>query len=73
MSTYKIGPVKTSAGALSASRRPLICERCLVEVAEVWSVAEYSGVSAETVVGRWPELGDAVASHEINCPPAEQR
>jgi hypothetical protein len=67
MPTYKIGSVKTAAGALSSSRRPLTCERCQAEVAEVWSVAEYSGVSADTITGRWPELREVVASHEAVC------
>lgn len=68
MPTYKIGPVKPGAGVLSTSRRPLVCERCGAEVAEVWSVAEYSGVSAATVVGRWPELREAVERHAASCP-----
>jgi dsRNA-specific ribonuclease len=67
MPTYRIGPVKLRAGALSASRRPLICERCLAEVAEVWSVAEYSGLAAGVLAEKWPDVEKQVERHEAEC------
>src|SRR5262245_1880363 len=55
MPTYQIGSVKPWTGNLSGSRRPLICEGCKAEVAELWSVAEYSGLSADVLAEKWPD------------------
>lgn len=67
MPTYRIGAVKPHSGHLSGSRRPLTCERCQVEVAELWSVAEYSGLSAAVLAEKWPDVKDDVARHETEC------
>jgi hypothetical protein len=67
MPTYRIGAVKSGTGALSASRRPLICERCLAEVAEVWSVAEYSGLAAGVLAAKWTDVAEQVERHEAEC------
>ncbi len=67
MPTYRIGRVKPRAGPLSASRRPLTCERCGAEVADLWAVAEYSGLSAAALAEKWPGVTDAVQRHETAC------
>lgn len=66
MPTYKVRPARE----VSAGESPweLTCEQCQARVAAVPTPADLKHLSSRAVLGVWPELREAVGSHEDCCP-----
>jgi hypothetical protein len=68
MPTYKVRPAAgQAAGKMSWE---LACEQCRVSVATVPTPADLKRLTSQATIGLWPELREAVGSHEHECPGA---
>jgi transcriptional regulator with XRE-family HTH domain len=65
--TYKASPLTRSKLGTFTSRCRLLCERCAVVLGHVDSTFRHTGMSADQVIARWPEMREAVQRHEEQC------